>query len=126
MDEVSHRPARRSRLSRIGSEPDYRYSLANERTFLSWIRTSLALIAAGVAFVQFAEDFGSKFVRVIFGVILVLAAAVIAAMSHRRWWLRERAMRLDEPLPPSHIAILLGYGMAVIAIAIVVGLVVSL
>jgi putative membrane protein len=31
------------------SDPDYRFSLANERTFLAWIRTALALVAGGVA-----------------------------------------------------------------------------
>jgi hypothetical protein len=30
-------------------EPDYRFTFANERTFLAWIRTALALIAGGVA-----------------------------------------------------------------------------
>jgi hypothetical protein len=29
-----------------GAEPDPRFTLANERTFLAWIRTALALIAA--------------------------------------------------------------------------------
>src|SRR6185312_1745313 len=32
----------------LGEEPDYRFSLANERTFLAWIRTALALMAAAV------------------------------------------------------------------------------
>ena len=36
----------------VGEEPDYRFTLANERTFLAWIRTALALIAGGVALVQ--------------------------------------------------------------------------
>jgi putative membrane protein len=31
-----------------GTEPDYRFTLANERTFLAWIRTALALLAGGV------------------------------------------------------------------------------
>ena len=34
---------------RHGTEPDPRFTLANERTFLAWIRTALALIAGGVA-----------------------------------------------------------------------------
>lgn len=37
-----------------GQEPDYRFSLANERTFLAWMRTALALVAAAVLFHQFA------------------------------------------------------------------------
>lgn len=69
--------AGRTRLTDIGDEPDYRYSLANERTFLSWIRTSLALVAAGVALVQFANDLGPRVVRVAAGVVLVLAAVIL-------------------------------------------------
>lgn len=30
---------------REGRDPDYRFSLANERTFLAWIRTALALLS---------------------------------------------------------------------------------
>ena len=33
---------------RDGQEPDPRFSLANERTFLAWIRTALALAAAAI------------------------------------------------------------------------------
>ncbi len=35
------------KISRIGEAPDYRFSLANERTFLAWIRTALGFLAAG-------------------------------------------------------------------------------
>ena len=37
---------------RHGHEPDYRFTLANERTFLAWIRTSLGLMAVGLAVAQ--------------------------------------------------------------------------
>ncbi|WP_143342795.1 YidH family protein, partial [Crossiella equi] len=37
------------RVYGVGEEPDPRFTLANERTFLAWIRTSLGLMAAGVA-----------------------------------------------------------------------------
>ena len=30
-----------------GEEPDYRFTLANERTFLAWVRTALGLLAGG-------------------------------------------------------------------------------
>ncbi len=30
-------------ISRLGEAPDYRFSLANERTFLAWIRTASGL-----------------------------------------------------------------------------------
>lgn len=38
-----------TKLYSVGSDPDPRFSLANERTLLAWIRTSLAFLALGVA-----------------------------------------------------------------------------
>ncbi len=32
------------KISRLGEAPDYRFSLANERTFLAWIRTALGFL----------------------------------------------------------------------------------
>ena len=37
-------------------EPDYRFTLANERTFLAWERTALGLLAAAVAVVQLVPE----------------------------------------------------------------------
>jgi len=37
-------------------EPDYRFTLANERTFLAWQRTALGLLAAAVAVVHLVPD----------------------------------------------------------------------
>lgn len=125
MDRVVTKPAeptdgrRRHRqppLAEIGSEPDYRYSLANERTFLAWIRTSLALLAGGVAVIQLAPDLGSRTVRLIIGVTLIVIAGLLAGASHHRWLTRERAMRLGVALPPNRLPLLLGYGLAAVAL----------
>lgn len=35
-------------LLKVGEEPDPRFTLANERTFLAWTRTALALLASAV------------------------------------------------------------------------------
>ena len=50
-DEQTPEPQRRRPESvyGVGSEPDARFSLANERTALAWLRTGLALVAGGVA-----------------------------------------------------------------------------
>jgi putative membrane protein len=54
-----------SDIRAVGEEPDYRFTLANERTFLAWIRTSLALLAGGVAVVQLVPGFTSAATAVI-------------------------------------------------------------
>jgi putative membrane protein len=64
-------------------EPDYRFTLANERRVLAWMRTSVALMAAGVAVVvQFAPLFGPAPLRSLVALaagITLLGAAVVAA-----------------------------------------------
>ena len=42
-------------LRGVGHEPDYRFTLANERTFLAYIRTALAFFAAGTAILSFFD-----------------------------------------------------------------------
>lgn len=116
---------RRTRLETIGSDPDYRFTLANERTFLSWIRTSLALIAGGVAVVQLAPSLGQRWVRLVLGCVLIALAVMLAAASHRRWYLNERAMRLGHALRPTRLTVIVAYGVAVIAVAVFVVLLIA-
>jgi len=52
------------KISRVGEAPDYRFSLANERTYLAWIRTALGFLAAGVGLDQLAPDFATPGVSV--------------------------------------------------------------
>lgn len=112
----THRP----HLYDVGDEPDYRYSLANERTFLSWIRTSMALVAAGVAVVQFIPDIGSSAMRLAVGAVLIVIGGFLAVTAHHRWSKRERAMRLGVALPKNQLGVLLGYFLAAVAIAVLV------
>ncbi len=81
-----------------GEEPDYRFSFANERTFLAWIRTGLALIAAGVAVDAFDLDMGRTTQDVIAATLVVLGA-FCAVTAWWRWAAAERAMRRRRPLP---------------------------
>lgn len=81
--------------------PDYRFSLANERTLLAWLRTALALIAGGVAMTQFAPNLGlpGGGPAVSFG--LLLAGLVTALAGYRRYVRNERAIAAAQPLPVS-------------------------
>jgi putative membrane protein len=101
-------------LHQVGSEPDYRFSLANERTFLAWIRTALALLAGGIAVVQIVPSFSFGWARHVLGIALILLAIVIAATSYARWERRERAIRLGAALPPSLLPRVVGLGIALV------------
>jgi putative membrane protein len=87
----------------VGRDPDPRFTLANERTFLAWTRTSLSFIAAGLAVTQLLPDFATDTQRRLLGLPLIFLGAVIALTSYRRWRTSERAMRLGQPLPPSRL-----------------------
>lgn len=84
-------------------EPDYRFTLANERTFLAWIRTSLALIAGGVALVQLVPRFGIVGVRHGLSALLVAAGGLLAVAAVRRWYQVQTAMRRGDALPPTRL-----------------------
>jgi putative membrane protein len=107
------RSRRRPPLREVGTEPDARFSYANERTFLAWNRTSLALIAAGLAVTSLLPQFHLEYGRRIIGVPLIALGAVLAFTSYRRWEDNERAMRLREPLPPSRLPLVLATGIAI-------------
>lgn len=97
-------------------EPDYRFTLANERTFLAWIRTSLALLAGGVAVVQLAPRVGFAAGRFIVGELLIVLSLLIAATSVRRWHRVQRAMRAGGPLPGTTLPLILAAGLTLVAV----------
>jgi putative membrane protein len=106
----------------VGAEPDPRFSLANERTFLAWIRTSLGFLAAGAgvaAVAHIAGDLGVELKLV--SLLLLVCGLVCAVGSFARWTRQERAMRTGEPLPSSPaMPFLTGVLAAVALLAIVV------
>ncbi|WP_109472491.1 YidH family protein [Ornithinimicrobium cavernae] len=110
------------RLLPDGDEPDPRFTLANERTFLAWIRTALALLAGGIAIEAFAVDIFDANVRKLVALLLIGLGMLLSGGAFVRWLGVERAMRHAKPLPLPMIAPLLGIGGAVAAI--VVGIVV--
>jgi putative membrane protein len=105
------------RLRATGTDPDPRFTFANERTFLAWIRTGLALVAAGVALDAFGERFGAAGLRKAVAVLLVVLGAVASGSAFGRWLRSERAMRTGTAVPAPAFAPLLGYGVAILAVA---------
>lgn len=100
-------------------EPDYRFTLANERTFLAWIRTALALLAGSVAIVQLVPEFGMPGGRKLIAAMLAIVSVAVVAGSALRWRASQRAMRYDAPLPSTLMPWLLALGVIVIGTMIV-------
>lgn len=96
---------------------DYRFTLANERTFLAYVRTALALDAAGLAAAQFLTDVGTGWLRQLVAIALVLAGTLVAASAYRRWAGNDAAMRRGAPLPTSSLPLGLAVGAALISLA---------
>ena len=109
-----------ARVLGAGSDPDPRFTLANERTFLAWIRTSLALVAGGIAVEAFTSGLFGPELRKTVAVLLLLLGMMTGGGSFFRWLNVERAMRRKAPLPMPLIAPILAAGGALVAALLVV------
>lgn len=109
-----------------GTEPDPRYTFANERTFLAWSRTALALVVAGLGVVQLLPPFpGVPWGRHVLGVPLIVFGAVVAVTAYREWTTSQRAMRHEQPLPRSIMPVVMTVIIAAMAVVAAVVVLVS-
>ncbi len=113
------------RLRESGTAPDYRFSLANERTFLAWLRTSLALMAGGVAIAQFLPPLRVAGLREGIAATLLLMGAACAVRAVLHWAACEKAMRHGQDLPlsrfPTALAALVAFGAVGLLVAVFTG-----
>ena len=104
-----------------GTTPDYRFSLANERTFLAWIRTGLALVGGGLGVAGFLPPLSIPHLREAMAIALMVLGGAVALRAVDHWARSERAMRLNQPLPPSRfpalLAVAVGLGAALLVTA---------
>jgi putative membrane protein len=120
--QAAGRGRARRRLDDVGDEPDPRFTLANERTFLAWARTALGLLVTGIAVAELLDS-EPRAARLGISVPLILMAGVIGVMSYARWLALERALRLSRRLPYAPAAAPLGVAIALVAAAAVIVLV---
>lgn len=104
----------------LGSEPDPRFSLANERTLLAWIRTALALIASGVALEALAVPLDPT-LRLAAATLLLVLGLVVPPLAWLTWGVVERAMRRGSPLPATYVAPVVGAGASAVALLLLLG-----
>jgi putative membrane protein len=110
-------------MSASDHEPDYRFTLANERTFLAYARTALAFTAGGLALVHLVPSDGWGTLQRVLAALLVVVGGIVPLVARRRWGLVQRAMRRDADLPSTQLPSLVGV-LLVVAAAVVFGLVV--
>jgi putative membrane protein len=105
------------RVYAAGTEPDPRFTFANERTFLAWIRTGLGFLAAGVAIAAVARWSDRLGLEIrLASAVLIICGLACGLGAFRRWMANERAMRLNEPLPSSPLLLVLTAIVAVVGI----------
>lgn len=116
--QAQKRPALARVLFPSGEEPDPRFTLANERTFLAWMRTSLAFIAGGVALEALPVDDLPGHLRSAGALVAIAIGILLAGGAAVRWLRVERAMREDRPLPAPAIVPALSVGAVLAAVVV--------
>lgn len=114
-----HAPTPRKPLSQRllgGDEPDPRFTLANERTFLAWIRTALALLGGGIAVETFAGQAFEPLLRLCITLSLLALSILVSAGACLRWLAVERALRHRHALPLPGLVPLLALGCCLAAL----------
>ena len=108
---------RKPPLRTVGTDPDYRFTLANERTFLAWLRTGLALLAGAIALASLVHDFGPRSVRIAITVFLLILSVTVVVGAYVRWDRTERALRENRSLPTDPMPRIIVAGVAIVVAA---------
>ena len=122
-DDSTSRPRFPRAVYSTGSEPDARFSLANERTFLAWISVGLALLSVGVAIESLAVDLQPG-LRLAASVVLILGGAACPAQAWFGWARVEAALRQGRPLPVSWMVAVLPVVLGLTAVLLLLGVLV--
>lgn len=103
-----------------GGGLDYRFSLANERTMLAWLRTALAIVAGGVLIARYIPEAGIPYGPLALGLLLIVLGGALSVISGRYYLMNEAAMRDGRRLPGSPLGRLMSIGVAIVALLVAV------
>lgn len=96
---MSERRRRPESVYGHGAEPDPRFSMANERTALAWLRTALALVAGGIGLTSLTRIAGLSRTMDWLAAAMCATGGWLAVSAVLGWRRRELALRTGEPLP---------------------------
>jgi len=105
------------RVFGTGDEPDPRFSLANERTFLAWLRTALAMYAAAFALEALALPAATGW-RLAAACVFLGLGTLAAVQAWVGWSQTETSLRHGRPLPGLAVG-----GILVVGVVVAVGIV---
>ncbi|NDK88950.1 DUF202 domain-containing protein [Gordonia desulfuricans] len=125
MSERASGPADPEHVPTVTGAPDARFTLANERTFLAWIRTALGFIAGGVAVVYIAPDITSSLLESTLGLIMVAVGCAVAVLGVVRWRRTDRVLREGGPMPGPSPVLFVVAAIVMVSIALAISIVVQ-
>lgn len=98
-------------------DPDARFLLANERTFLAWVRTSLAVLVGGIALAQLGHNSTEKNVV---GMAVIVLGGFMALVGYLRFHAADQAIREGRLPVTGREPLIQASSIAVVALALVI------
>jgi inner membrane protein YidH len=98
---------------------DPRFTLANERTFLAWIRTSLGMLAAAAALVAIDTGWPDWAVRLLASVLAV-SALLSTGISWFRWRRVQEAIDSGTPARVGRSHLIPAVGVLIVGVGVLV------
>ena len=108
-----------------GYEPDYRFSLANERTLLSWIQTAFGLLALGLPLAGGIHGVRLPRWHHEIGMGAIALSVMIVPAAYRNWRRSQLAMRLGVRLPRDPLPVIVAAGVATLLMVTLVSAVMT-
>ena len=104
-------------------DPDTRFLLANERTLLAWVRTSITMQAGGLALAHFSSD---AIFQKIFSVAIIALGGAMAIFGYVRFNAADRAIRKEELPSIGKAPLFQSVALTLIAVVLIISLIIGL